>query len=381
MRPQARKKWVKEYFLPFLIIIAAGVVFVLCLNFYRGLSERRPTNDLKLLVFEGQAKIESWGSNQWHTSARIDKLLGGDKVRTSNHAKVLLRFTEGFELRLGPDTQLNMDEIFDEKNDRRIVTSFKMGSLWLQHADAIVNMNDIKFMADAGDVLSVEESVSGTVVRVIEGAVDINVLKITDTNVAVVDTITLGGGQQAFFDETTLASFREYQRPYVEEDIEDSFLKSSWYSWNKKMTEENSAYEDLASGSLIEDSFLDLDPPAKPVVISPPNLAENEDFSFTGDELTLTGTADADTMKMQVLYSAANVEETHNLLQFKNGSGRWTYHVSVGGGNLRDGLNTYKVIALDSLGNESEPLVVKIQHGSGEAALDENAATPNARSL
>jgi len=376
MRPKVRKKRLKVYFLPFLIIIGLGVFFVVSLNFFRGLNDRPQSNELDVFVVEGQAKIQSWGSHEWHTALGKDRLLSADKIRTSTNGRVILKFVDDFGLHLSGNSQLNIGEIFDVKNMHKVEATFSMGKLWIQKANLTLNTNDIKFIADIGDIVDVEQTTSGVVVRVLQGTIDIDVLKLEDTKVSVVDTVTVGEGREAIFDADTLALFREYQRPFVDDDIERSFFSSAWYLWNQSVLDGSLDYETLASQQQAEDTFLDLDPPTKPTIISPPGITEEDEFVFDGDALNLSGTVSNDTAKVKVIYSAGNIEATHNLLEFQSGSGQWLYKISTSKGNLQAGLNRYTVIASDALGNESDPLVVSIRYGNDPEPLEENPATP-----
>lgn len=379
MRPLARKKRVKKYFLPFLIIIGVGWVTVFLIKLYLGWSSEPRLNEAQVFVVEGQAKIQSWSAHQWHAANNIDRLLSGDKIRTSRRAQVVLHFYDDVQLRLGADTQLGVEEIFSEDEGKKVVANFTMGDLWVENANLLLNMNDLRFQADAEDVVSVEQNQAGAAVRVIEGSLDIDVLKFTDTKMSVVDTVHLVKGQEAIFRNEDLLAFREYQLPYVEYDITDEFWQSSWYLWNKDLQGEIVDYSYLAEKELEDDQFLDLDPPAKPIVLSPPNLEAEVEYNLDAETLTLIGTSSEDTSKMKVIYMAGNALETHNLIQFKAGSGQWAYYIGISKGNLAPGLNTYQVFALDELGNESEPLVIKVMYGKADAeVLDEDAATPQA---
>jgi len=98
----------------------------------------------------------------------------------------------------------------------------------------------------------------------------------------------------------------------------------------------------------------DITPPAKPVIVKP----EDNSTQTNAEGFVIEGTATADTQKVVMTDSAQNFAYT--LSAYLPGETTWKYNARASFGNLKEGENTYNVVAIDKAGNKSEATVIKV---------------------
>ena len=84
-----------SYLLPFLIIIALGVLLVLVYNFFiHGSSSERFETDAKAYLFveEGTTKVKLWGEDRFTPAHNGDTLYSGDMISTTEGSLVEVKF-------------------------------------------------------------------------------------------------------------------------------------------------------------------------------------------------------------------------------------------------------------------------------------------------
>lgn len=95
---------------------------------------------------------------------------------------------------------------------------------------------------------------------------------------------------------------------------------------------------------------IDESAPQKPTLTSPSSM------DIRTDHVELTGTAPEGTARIVI--------NNYELKKFKEGNATWVYYLNAGD-NMVPGRNTYSVVAIDKVGNRSEPLVLEMTYTPG----------------
>lgn len=103
---------------------------------------------------------------------------------------------------------------------------------------------------------------------------------------------------------------------------------------------------------------------ASPKITTP--AAQGQTYNTDATEIEIRGTAPMGT--------AGIVVNDYRLQLFREGDETWSYLASIALGNMRQGVNTYSVVALDDEGKASTPAVLTVVVGS------QNTSTPPAQS-
>jgi len=107
---------------------------------------------------------------------------------------------------------------------------------------------------------------------------------------------------------------------------------------------------------------IDESAPQKPTLTSPTST------ELRSDHVELVGTAPEGTARIVI--------NNYELKKFKEGNATWVYYLNAGD-NMVPGPNTYSVVAIDKVGNKSEPLLLELTYTPG-ATPPKNANTNTA---
>ncbi len=394
-----RRSSALDYVIPFLIFICIGVVVVLLFNLWRAIFAEEQVNGGYVHIVEGSVELRAWKTDKFFNLSSDTLVLQGDELRVSADGLAIMEFFDGTIMRLDGGTNIVLDEISAE-DDLRISLLLVDGSLWFNKlykstddTDLVVAMDNIQIHSTAGSIFELENDFE-EVVRVLHGEnVDVSIF--TEDNEKVVETESLGVGQQIVFTEDVLQSYWQFKSPTVLTALSDEFKASEWYAFNDQEDKEPTEFVYLitGNGSLIEvepeilgdpdaegeegsvdgeetenpeDSSVEedvmeedqpeaaLNAPAKPTISSVAGIGEpNADgfYVVTSNLATLEGTVSG---------AAQIMVNDYTLQQFSAGSSSWTYYANADYGLMQEGENIYQVYAVAEDGTKSEPLTVKV---------------------
>ncbi len=109
---------------------------------------------------------------------------------------------------------------------------------------------------------------------------------------------------------------------------------------------------------------------ATPVITSP--AGNGQAYRTQKDEITVSGTVPSGTEGVIV--------NDYRLQLFRSGDTTWSYLASKALGNLKDGVNTYDIVALDKAGNRSAPVRITVNVEAGTEGVIGGGTTPSSTS-
>lgn len=406
----------KDYLLPFLIIIAVGVIVVLLFNLWKSVFGSEPQKAAYLHFVKGDAQMKAWGTEEFFSLGSDTVVMEGDEIVTSSDAEVIMEFFDGTIMRIDGDTNFLLESVDDESSEPLIGVILKDGSLWFNRlykgtsgTTLTVNMDGVNVDAANASVFELENN-NNKVVRTLRVFDDSGLaVDILDQDGAkVVESENVSVGQQIVFTDKVLEKYWAHNSPSVISEIADSFKSEPWYVWNMREDRTPTLFEkqvvngaegfkvvppkeiegvtDDETGktdeSVVEDVPTKTEPTdakdqfsakvPKPTITSVAGLSAPDDkgvYQVTSRVTTLIGTV-SNATKFFV--------NGYELKKFKAGDKTWTYYANFDYGFMKEGANTYEIYAMDAEGNKSETLIIKVFYTKQADAPAAPAPTPPA---
>ncbi len=407
-RRRRRSSGASNYLGPFLILITIGVILVLIFNLWKIIFGGGDNFDAYMHFVEGSAKIRPWNTEGYSTQSSDLVIRPGDQVITSADARVIVEFFDGTIMRMDGNTELTFQEIDGESDEPELSVVLSEGKLWFnkvykdtKDTNLTVVLNNVEVQADNSSIFSVDNDFDETVRGIHGDDVVVDVKNPDDGKV--VDSETIGVGQEIILTNGVLRRYWQYESPDAITKISDVFERSDWYLWNIEEDESPTRFrkDDDAEGQFVE---------VEPVSVSETdpgdedeedeeNSEDDEEDEDTADDsedeevedpeeddeaevsgnlsapsissvggssglnddgLYVVSSGSLATLQGSVQGAAKVVVNGYTLQQFTPGSSSWTYYANADYGYMQPGENTYRVHAEDADGNKSEELVVKV---------------------
>ncbi|MFA6991801.1 MAG: hypothetical protein WC269_00760, partial [Candidatus Gracilibacteria bacterium] len=324
-------------------------------------------------------------------------------------AKVIVEFFDGTILRLKGGSDIAFEKMQTSGEESSVGLILVDGDMWVNKV--YENAVQSNFSVEAGGI--VVGSGNDVVFEVSKGA-DVAVRGVQGKNISVnvldkngdkvVETESIGIGQEMVVTDKALEKYWQYQSPSIVSAINDEFKMSEWYLWNKQEDEKPTEFEKSA----------DL------VKVEPEKIAANEDAEEAGIEVGAEGDADADadvgddtvttsetvdpltpvlvsvanqvkpnedgffvvesrvaTISGTVINTAAKISvNDYVLTKFKTGDTTWNYYANADFGFMKPGENVYEIYASDAEGKKGGKLEVKILYKPREDVPPTTVPTP-----
>ncbi len=378
-------------FTPFIILICIGLIGVLGFQLYSSLSEKEPEKGIKIDLLSGSAELKAWGTEQFIEIPSGSFLMEGDEIQTSFDSLMSLEFPEGSILRVGGGGDLIVEELNLEEDPALVKLLLVNGEVWLNKMNATsaktsfqISLGNVVVKSNDMSVLSLENKMD-EVVRVVSGA-SATVDVLNEAKVKVVETITVGVGQEAYFTNEVLQKYWNFEMPSIIVAMSDSFRDSDFYDFNMDADKGNvdiSTMESESSSGTREEDFVTDEESS--VASSDVENVENKPTENTNDDSNtassvlsapkITGVSGITKTDENGFYVVTNYLATlsgtvsgasevyvndYKLQKFVSGSDTWTYFANAKYNLMKEGENVYNVYAKDANGKKSEVLTVKV---------------------
>jgi hypothetical protein len=385
--------------MPFLIIIAIGVVLVLLFNLWKALFSEDDLKGAYVHIADGSMQLKTWGTEDFFNLSSDALVLQGDEIKTSADSILIVEFFDGTLMRVAGGSHLLFQGVDGSGKVPHLEILFVDGKIWFNKlykdsgdTEIVVVTDNVRVVSNVTSIFSVDNEFDEAV-RVTHGEVMVEVMSGDDEKV--VDEVKIGVSQQMIFTEQALAKFWEFQSPDLLEGINVEYMESDWYRWNISEDESPSVFSKTASA---DGQFVEVAPEIIEGVEGVEGVENGsgeggdevvalEDGGDEGDAVTnepvvssslkrptitsVSGLTDTNadgffvvTSDMGVLLGSVSgakdvVVNGYTLQQFKSGDETWKYSANAYG-LMQPGENTYEVYAVDADGFKSEVLVVKV---------------------
>jgi len=411
--------------MPFLIILCIGIIVILAYNLYNAFTGSDVKKSAYLHILSGNAKMKTWGTNDFFNLTADAVIMQGDEVSSSSDGKFIVEFFDGTLLRMDGNTSVAFTSI-DSGSDPTITLGLNSGRIWMNkvYRDTsktlvTVNTKNLEVVSSKGNIFEIENDGIDEIVRVFSGdGKDLEINVMDKEGKKVVETDTLGVGQEIDVNSAALTKYWAYQSPSVINAISDAFKKTDFYLWNEYEDKSPTKFEKSMDG----DKYVKVEPQVvAPVATSP--VATNPDgtpvVTPAADGTTpvapvVSGTAPATTVPATTTTTAPVVTAPQDpklavsklpaptvvsvggltkpdkagvytvsanpailkgdvstgtvkvivngleLKKFKSGNKTWAYYANADYGYMKEGENVYEVYAVDDKGNKSPALKFKV---------------------
>jgi len=398
-----------DYVMPFLIIIAVGVILVLGFNLWRAIFTPAATADAYMHVTSGSVEMKTWSTDEYFNLSSDTVIMHGDVVKTSADAQVIVEFLDGTIMRIDGGSTVVFEEIYRKGDIEMIELFLEDGKIWFNKlyrdtatSNVLVKIDNINVTATSGSIFELENEFD-EVVRVLNGGqIEVDIKSMDDTKV--VETEKIGVGQEIVFNEKVLDRYWQYQSPSVLAALSDEFRQSGWYEWNAAEDLEPTEFS-KAMGS--NNEFVDVEPEVlEPIDGEEVELVDGEAVVVPGEEEEVVSVVEPEELNVDeeedvtvvlgslgapVATSVQGGTETnadgfyvvtgrlatiagtvsgadkvvvngYTLSKFTAGDETWSYYANADFALMVEGENTYEVYALSADGTRSESTFVKILH-------------------
>lgn len=397
-RSRARSNRLVDYIMPFLIIIAVGVIIVLLFNLFKAIFAPQTTGDAFLHLESGSVQVKMFGTDSYFDLTSDALVMQGDELITSADSKVIIEFFDGTLMRFDGSTDIILEEI-DDGDEPYIGMILVDGKLWFNKfhkstggTSIEVQMSNVVVKSDAGGVFEIENDFE-EVVRVMKGdGVTVDVLY--QDGAKVIESENVGVGQEIVFSDAVLQKFWINQSPSVLTGLSDEFKETEWYLWNiaedKKPTPFSKAAILGEGGDFVEVGPEIFEPELEVGNMEPEVVeAVGEEESVVEEPVVEEPPADLGALVTPTITSVAGVTEVnvdgfyvittnpgtliggisgaedvivsgYTLTKFVAGDGTWTYYANADYGLMEVGENIYEVYGVAPDGTKSESITVKV---------------------
>jgi hypothetical protein len=389
----------KDYLLPFLIIVSLGAVVVLSFRLW-GLIRGEDTGSsfavagsASLNVVEGEVEAYLPAVEAWKiVAAPGAKVNPGERVRTARDGAAYLVFDDGSKVTLSASTELTIDDLTNALTKKTVSLTLSRGTVGVEIArPEKVNFTIItpfarvaeatgKYLAALADTETQLSVVTGSASAVIlDTAESAKTPELTTLALESGETLTVTdkrvnllriGGTLDLVKETPaeIANSAAYLALAAGENLPTLATETAEIGTDLAATETAADTTETVETTDIADDI------AAPVVTSP----ASGELTTSETKIAITGTVATGIAKIQVSHNSA---EPYTLGQFKAGDKSWKYNASTEFANLTEGVNTYKIVALNAAGDQSKPMIVTVIYkpvaeDSAAAAADTTAALP-----
>ena len=402
--------------MPFLIIIAVGVIIVLLFNLFKAVFAPETSGDAFLHLESGSVQVKMFGTDDYFSLTSDALVMQGDELVTSADSKVIIEFFDGTVMRLAGGTDIVLEQI-DDGDEPYVNLMLVDGKLWFNkfykgavNTDVEIKMSNVVVKSGFDDIFEVESDFD-EVVRVLRGDVVVDVL--SQDGSRVVETEKVGVGQEIIFTDKILDAYWKFQSPSVLSALSDEFRQTRWYEWN--IAEDESPTEFSKSAILGEGSdFVEVVPEVMEPEVGVSDDVEGEDVTEPEEEVVEEEIeeeveevveepeeeVDLGPLGTPTITSVAGITETNDdgfyvvttnpatltggisgaedvvvsgytLQKFVAGDGTWTYYANADYALMEVGENSYEVYAVAPDGTHSASITVKVLYQPPTPVVEE----------
>lgn len=397
MHPYPPTRSLKDYLLPFLIIVALGAVVILSIQLWGANREDNGSTlvglpgKASMVDLTGQVEVFLPAVDAWKIVDASATLASGEKIRTGNESQAILKFEEGSTLTLDSSSELGIEELQNSLTKKSVILTLDRGSAWVElgteaSSNVVIGSDLLKIKNGNGKLLFTVTD-SDTIASAVTGSFAATVLDPQNKRQPEIKELKVPT------DSSITISIRRINLLRIGGEIElvkpiDSELRKSKFFI--AMNGEAPSTTDTTS----------TDEAATTDATTPPATTDTSTTPATTDTTTITttltapvvttssgkivatkspvvveGTVSKDTAKLEVTYN----KEPYLLSKYEAGATKWTYYANSDFGNLKQGLNTYSIVAISDAGKRSPATTFTIDFAppTADSTTDSADSTDN----
>jgi hypothetical protein len=348
----SREKKFTNYFLPFLIFIAFGLIAVLSIQVFDLFNNSKNDQFLLLNSVDGKVDITPWNYQESEKGIAGSRILQGDKIFTSNASKAELVVFENTAIRMDANTEIEIEQL--KSPEKTLEINLKKGRLWVKNQnsakDKEITIDGNFFLIKSLDsVFSIELNYEEKIHN-ISGKSELAIRSANSEFISTISKHILESGEQAIITSQAISEINANRTPDLITTITEDFFNSPWFLENSK--------KDSSNTQIQESLIREIKPATEQVNAAPkktqtpskkaPKVTTPADSPYTleSNSFTLRGEAPPNAKSIIVTTIDKTRESPYTLQSFKLGDTTWNYNVSTRLGNLQTGENKFQIYAV-----------------------------------
>lgn len=407
MSIQPPKNRVKDYLLPFLIIVALGILVFLSFEVWKTWNEdiQIGTKSVTAHLTEVKGEVEvflpatqSWKIVTKGAALAEGELVTGESVRTAAESQATLKFSDGSVLTLAPATRLDLEELKSSLTKKTLKVALERGRVFVHlnsQPKPILTISNrfLRITEPTGSFFltaqTEEEIVKEAQVVVVQGELNATVLDYHDQKE--LKSFIVPAGKNLIVSERRVNLLRIGSRIDLVGEPEREVLESAFYKTMTTLTggtaTEIEKTEETKITGTPKTEVETPEPPKREISPSTPNPNSTQKqlaapgvttagglVTVRQEPVRIQGTADLAAAKIEVTRQGG---VPYVLQAFQPYSGQWRYNAARIYKNLEVGSNTYSVVAIGAAGERSEATTFEIKF-QPQGAETESTKTPEA---
>jgi len=404
MNPLPPRHGIKDYLLPFLIIVAIGVCAALGVRLWSLMNANQEDSSFSmsgkaaLTTLKGEVEAYLPASQAWKIITDENTLNSEEGVRTAADGMAKLVFDDGSVLTLGNSSEIKIDNLENSLGKKTVALTLVRGAAWVAAAttagkDFSIGNDLIKLTDPTGDILFVVgETETGT--SVVAGEITATVLDPKNTDEPELKTYVVKAGETISISERRINLLRIGGEIELIKKTSTEVTTSPLYlamhgeaaattTTTETTTTDADGKATTVTGDTLPSDVSEKNPatetttPATTVVGSklatPVVITNSGKIKALTSPVAISGSVSTDIVKVEVAYGS---NPAFALSKFVAGSGNWKYNASVTVGNLKEGVNSYTVVGYDADGNKTPTGKFTIEYTPTTTTTDATTTTP-----
>jgi hypothetical protein len=357
---------IKDYLLPFLIIIAIGIVSALSFRLW-GLLEKTNNEDSGNFTLSGKAELNEISGNvevylpavqAWKIIDKSATLSAGESVRSDSDGVAILSFDDNSLVHLANSSEVQISNLSNSISKKNISLKLEKGNAGVEigtmNADFEISSN-LLIIRDADGAFILNTNEDKNTATAISGGFTAVVLDYQNSRNSELKNFIVEAGETIEISERRVNLIRIggeidlVKTTPVEISNSDLYLALSNEAPISEENFTNSTNTDSENNLELNSDSITTDA-KRNILPTPLVITGNGNIISVAEPVQISGKVSPKITKIEVAFEQ---NDPFVLSKFVSGSGEWTYNTATKFGNLKIGINNYTVVGYDSDNNKS----------------------------
>ncbi|MFH0834292.1 MAG: FecR domain-containing protein [Patescibacteria group bacterium] len=362
-RPIPPRRRSRDYLLPFLIIVALGVIAALLLQLWglwggEGESSLTLSGKAKLDQIAGEVEVYLPASGAWKITSEAADLEPGESVRTGSDGSAVLTFDDGSAITLANSSEIAIDDLQNAITKKTVALALARGA-----AAVTVGTSKVDFTIST-ELLKIHEADGHFLLQVnddenlassIDGGFVATVLDPQNKKTPELKNFVVEANQTVEISERRVNLLRIGGEIEIVKATPNEILNSPIYLAAKsgqaiETAPSTTDDKNTETAENTTDSDKTTTDAERDVLPAPLVTTGGGSITAVAEPVKVAGKVSPKIAKVEVAFEN---EDAFALSKFVSGSGEWSYNASRDFGNLKVGVNNYSVVGYDADGNKT----------------------------
>lgn len=395
MRPTPPRRKSKDYLLPFLIILAIGVIAALSLQLWglwgdAGESTLTLSGKAELTDVSGDVEVYLPAAESWKITSEAAVLNPGESVRTGTDGSATLTFDDGSVVTLANSSELAISDLQNSITKKSVSLTLTRGATAItvgtKSSDLVITSEFLRIHNADGRFL-MQVNPDGNLASAIEGGFVAAIIDPKNTTkTPELKNLMVESGKTVQISERRINLLRIGGEIDLVQTTPAEILNSNLYLAATSGT--NLVSDAITNPDTVVNPDGTVSPTTTPDGITNPDtntinaergalpaplvVTGSGNVSAVAEPVKVFGKVSPKVVKIKVTFDGTDAFE---LSKFVPGSGEWSYNAARSFENLKVGVNNYSVVGYDEAGNATPTASFQIRFNPDGATSTTAEAT------